>query len=190
MDRRENANAGYDARQDTAYDAALAAAVLDSVQSAGLDRMCFFFVADDPANPLGNWGMLDGTHRPKPVYEAFRFWHALVGAQLPLTVSPDQSQSDAVGRIGGVGAEGQTVTVLLYNFLPYDPAGRYSGHDQSVDVVVTGLRVSRFAWTRQVIDRVHLGGVVGHGGVSGPTARLHFTVPGESVSLLTLRPAV
>ncbi len=131
-----NIDAGYDPRADTVYDAAFAAAVLDSVQQAGLDRMAFFRVADDSPATLGNWGMLFSDLRPKPVYYAFDFWHELAGRLLPTSLSPDQSAADPVGRVGALASvegrsrgAGGTVHVLLYDYAPYDPTGGYGSSD-------------------------------------------------------------
>jgi xylan 1,4-beta-xylosidase len=192
-----NADAGYDARQDGPYDAALSAAVLDSVQSAGLDRMSFFFVADDASDPLGNWGLLTSTLAPKPVWWAFRFWHQLAGRQLALSISPSQAASDPVGRIGAVAsrqADGG-LTVLVYNFAPWDPTGSYGAtdptpYDHGVTVDLTGLSAhTSYSWNRSVVDGGHpQATVVSLGTVRGARPDVSFRVSGEGVTLLTFAP--
>jgi hypothetical protein len=192
-----NADAGYDARHDGPFDAALVAAVLDSVQGAGLDRMCFFFVADDKPGTLGNWGMLYSDLSPKPVYEAFRFWHEMAARSLPVTLSPDQSATDPDGRIGVVAATSPdgTVTVLVYNFVPYDPGGGYgtvdpTPYDHPVTVSLDGLRARHYTWARSLVDGAdHQGTMVSQGSMAGPANSLSFVLPGEGVTLIRLTPS-
>jgi len=183
-----NLDAGYDPRADTAYDAAFAAAVLDSVQSAGLDRMAFFRVADDQPGTLGNWGMLFADLSPKPVYSTFAFWHQLAGQQLGVALSPDQTATDPVGRVGAVAsaAAGGDVRVLLYNYAPYDPTGGYgttdpNPYDHPVTVTLEGLTPGAHSYTLEVLDGA------GTRTTSGVTAGTLSTVlSGESVALLTV----
>jgi hypothetical protein len=87
-----NLDAGYDPRMGQPYNAAFAAAVLETAQAAGVDRMAFFRVADSlRGNRYGDWGMLavgpGGRLEPTPVYWTFRFWHELAGDELPATVT-------------------------------------------------------------------------------------------------------
>lgn len=191
-----NADAGYDARQDGPFDAALVAAVLDSLQGVGLDRMNFFFVADDASDPPGNWGLLHPDLSPKPVYEAFRLWHEMATRQLPVVLWPDQSAFDAVGRIGAVAATSSdgTVTVLAYDFVPYDPTGAYgttdpTPYDHVVTVALHGLRHQRYTWARSVVDATHMGTTTSEAALLGPTAEVPLALAGEGVTLLTLTPS-
>jgi hypothetical protein len=208
-----NVDAGYDPRQDGPYDAAFAAAVLDSVQQAGLDGMAFFDVANSHPDPTGNWGMLyydpsaAPAYSPKPVYWAFDFWHQLggtpgaPGVQLPVSLWPDQSASDPVGRIGAVassvtpGAAGATVRVLLYDFVPYDPTGvdgtsDPTPYDHTVTVVVRGLGARRYAVCAQTVDGAH----PAPASCPDPAPTLAasdtvtLTMHGDGVTLLTLSP--
>lgn len=190
-----NADAGYDRRHDGPFDAALAASVLDSVQGAGLDRMCFFFVADDASDPLGNWGLLTSSLKPKPVYQAFRFWHAMAPNSVAVALSPDQSSSDPIGRVGALASAGAsgTVTILLYDFLPYDPTGAYgtsasSPFDHPVTLQVDGLSGRSYGWTESVVDGTHSGTATQHGAVKGPRTTLHLKLAAEGVALVTLSP--
>jgi hypothetical protein len=183
-----NLDAGYDPRADTVYDAAFAAAVLDSVQSAGLDRMAFFRVADDRPGTLGNWGMLFADLSPKPVYSTFAFWHQLAGLQLPVTLSPDQTAADAVGRVGAVAsaAVGGGVRVLLYDYAPYDPTGGYgttdpNPYDHPVTVTLEGLTPGAHSYTLEVLDGA---GTRTTSGVT--TGSVSTGLSGESVALLTV----
>jgi hypothetical protein len=196
-----NLDAGYDARHDGPYDAAMAAAVLDSVQGAALDRMSFFKVTDDPG-PTGNWGMLTVGLRPKPVYYAFDFWHRLAGRSLGVAITPDQSASDASGRVGAVasrpGAGNGSVRVLLYDYVPFDATGGNGTHDPTpydttARVTVRGLRPGRYGVRASVVDGVHqTPGVrtLGTRSAAGGDGSIAVTlpVPGDSVTLLELDP--
>lgn len=186
-----NLDAGYDPRADTAYDAAFAAAVLDSVQQAGLDRMAFFRVADDKPGTLGNWGMLFSDLSPKPVYSAFLFWHELAGSLLPVDLAPSQLLADPFGRVGAVASRSPdgTVRVLLYDYAPYDPTGVYGAgtstpYDHLVALEVAGLAGPRHYDAVVVSD-------AGQRSLSGTTdggGGLVLGMPGESIALVTLHP--
>lgn len=189
-----NVDAGADARMNGPYDAAFATAVLDAVQSAGLDRMTFFEVADaPPTTPPQEWGMLTDTGAPKPVYEAFLFWHRMARDVVGVSLSPPQNAADPIGRIGAVAARGPSgrVTVLVYDFLPYDPTGTDGaagagpgGH--RVEVRLTGLGGGRHRWVRALVDGAHpIGSVVGHGRVRGGEATVAFPLAADGVTLLT-----
>lgn len=187
-----NLDAGYDPRADTVYDAAFAAAVLDSVQQAGLDRMAFFRVADDGPGTLGNWGMLFSDLAPKPVYATFLFWHELAGSLLPAGLSPSQVAADPIGRIGAVASRAPdgTVRVLVYDYAPYDPTGAYgagssTAYDHSVALHVAGLTGGRHRYSAVIVSGA------GQRSLSGPTGAGHTLVlamTGESVALVTVSP--
>lgn len=187
-----NLDAGYDPRSDYSYDAAFVAAVLDACQGAGLDRMDFFRVADDAPGTLGNWGMLFSNLRPKPVYWAFLFWHAIAGRLLPVALSPDQEFADPQGRIGAVASRSNpnSVSVLLYDYAPYDPTGGYgksdpNSFDHAVEVAVDGLGDGRWSYSLRMIDATVAGSVVAGGRLAGD-GKLKIDLPGESVALLQL----
>ncbi|HAM00634.1 MAG TPA: hypothetical protein DCQ30_00160 [Acidimicrobiaceae bacterium] len=183
-----NLDAGYDVRSDTAYDAAFAAAVLDSVQAAGLNRMAFFRVADDQPGTLGNWGMLFANDTPKPVYSTFLFWHEMAGRLLPASLSPDQTGADPLGRVGAVAslASDGTIRVLLYDYAPYDPTGAYgttdpNPYDHPVTVTLGGLTPGVHSYSLAVVDGT------GTKTTSGTTTGTVSTgLSGESVALLTV----
>lgn len=174
-----NLDAGYDPRADQPYDAAFAAAVLESVQSAGLDRMAFFRVADDEPGTLGNWGMLFSDLRPKPVYWTFAFWHSMAGTRLDSTISPGGGD---VGAIASAGANGG-LNVLVYNYVPYG-----SGQPESVTVRIPGLR-GTWSYGVRMIDARHPGDETASGSVAGPAGDLSLNMPAESVALVQLTPA-
>jgi hypothetical protein len=175
-----NLDAGYDPRADQPYDAAFAAAVLDSVQSAGLDRMAFFRVADDAPHTLGNWGMLFSDLTPKPVYHSFAFWHALTGTQLATTVNPVGGDVGAVASIG----TGSTITVLAYNYAPYGP-----GATETVRVTFPGIGQGAWTYTVRMIDESDQGGQIGSGTFDASGGAVTVAMRAESVALITLRPS-
>jgi glycosyl hydrolase family 39 (putative alpha-L-iduronidase) len=188
-----NADAGYDARQDGPFDGALVAAVLDNVTAAGLDRMAFFRVADDTEPTLGNWGMLFADGTPKPAYQVFSLWHGLGGGRLPVQLLPDQTLADPNGRIGAVAtASRQSVSVLVYNFVPYDPTGGYgtgasTPYDHIVSLVVRGLAPGRWTWTRESVDGARTPATAAHLIVApSGAATLTFTLEGEGVTAIHL----
>ena len=192
-----NLDAGYDARHDGPYDAALTAAVLDSLQQAGLDRSCFFRVADDARGTLGNWGLLFSDFRAKPAYQAFRFWHEAAGASLPVTLPPGEEGADPGGRVGAVASSrGGATSVLVYNVVPYDPTGNDGAvdptpYDHAVALSLSGLAPGRYTLTRQLVDGSHGGEVVERRSSRvGRDGRLTvpFTLAGDGVSLLRLEP--
>jgi len=165
--------------------------VLDSVQSAGLDRMDFFRVADDSPGTLGNWGMLFSDLQPKPVYYTFLFWHELTGRLLGVSLSPDQTAADPLGRIGAVASESQgAVRVLLYDYAPYDPTGGYgttdpNPYDHQVTVDLQGLGAGAHRYSLQLLDGGSpYGAPVATSGTT--TGSVTVDMYGESVSLLTV----
>ena len=195
-----NLDAGYDPRHDGSYDAALAAAVLDSLQQSGLDRSCFFRVADDAPGTLGNWGLLfsgASNFAPKPVYSAFRFWHQAAGDSLPVALPPGEDAADPVGRVGAVASADRgrrALSVLVYNFVPFDPTGQDGAspptpYDHSVVVSVSGLAPGRYSLERQLVDGSHGGETVEHAAVdAGADGRLSvpFTLAGDGVTLIRM----
>lgn len=194
-----NLDGEYDARQNGPFDAAFAAAALTEAQSAGVDRMCLWDTADNSNDPLGNWGMLNADLSPKPVYYSFLFWHDLSGDTVPLSFYPEISLGSPFGSVGGIGSVSETgsVNVMVYNFQPYDLTNEYGTTDPTptdhyVVLDVTGLKPGvTYAWTRQAVDATHSGTMAATGTVSGSSgdAQVSFTLPGDSVSLVTFTPA-
>lgn len=178
-----NLDAGYDPRSDQPYDAAFAAAVLTAVQSAGLDRMAFFRVADDRPGTLGNWGMLFSNFAPKPVYWTFAFWHTLAGTRLSATTAPAGGDVGAVASAGAGAGTGGAFNVLVYNYAP-------NGGSQAAPVTVR-FRGLAGAWTYTVrmVESSNDGGQFSSGSVTGPSAAVSLQMPVESVALLQLTPA-
>ncbi|MHB8329646.1 MAG: hypothetical protein ACYDD6_08495, partial [Acidimicrobiales bacterium] len=159
--------------------------------------MTFFDVADSSTDPRANWGLLDSADAPKPVYEAFAYWHALSPRQVPVRLYPPQSLADGIGRIGAVASTGGphgAITVLVYDFVPFDPTGGYgmsppTPYDHEVDLRLTGLTDPQYRWTRALVDGENAGGMVGSGQGQGPVIDIRFTLAGEGVTLLTLTPS-
>ena len=175
-----NLDAGYDPRADQPYDAAFAAAVLAAVQTAGLDRMAFFRVADDRPGTLGNWGMLFADFRPKPVYWTFSYWHALAGNRLPADTAPPGGDVGAAASSTTSGG----VSVLVYNYAPYG-----GGQDAPVTVKFPGLAGGSFTYTVRMVDSSSDGGQVTSGKVTEPGSAIVLQIPAQSVALLQLTPA-
>jgi hypothetical protein len=189
-------DSGNDTRLSGPYGAALAAASLDNAQQGGVGRMSFYDAADDPANPTySNFGLLTSNFTPKPAYYAFDMWHRLAGSLLPVTLSPDQSDtagSPQIGSVASVAADG-TVNVMVYNFDPYDPQGAYgttdpTQFDDQVSLDISGLGSGSYIESRSLIDGQNENASVGSSTVTGPSTSLTFTLAGEGVTLITLTP--
>ena len=188
-----NVNAGEDPAMSGSYGAAFVAAVLDSAQSAGIDRATFYEAADDSA--LDNFGVLTQTLAPKFDYQAFAMWHSMAGAELGTAIAPNQTSANPQGRIGAVASiSGGAISVLVYNFDPTGPAGSAgqpvpASLSHTVILRVTGLPAGQhYSVNRTLVDPSDnpsspqsLGTVVAGG-------TLQFTQTGQSVSLLTLVP--
>jgi hypothetical protein len=190
-----NVDAGFDPRQDGTYGAAFVAAVLDSVQAAGLDRMSFYEATDDPGSRYGDFGILTAGLSPKPDYFSFRFWHQLAGRSLAVSLAPDQSGQDPVGRVGAVASRGQDgrVSVLVYNFAPQGPSGvpgTAMGPALTHHVVVRleGLRPGRHDVSRYLVDTSHRGDRVLATDLAGRRLEVGFDLEGQGVSLLSVSP--
>jgi hypothetical protein len=193
-----NIDGYYDARQDGPFDGAYVAAVLESAQQSGLDGMSFFFDANSPTNPDANWGLLNRDFKPKPAYESFLYWHTLAPDQVSVSIAESEgaaANSDANGRVGAVAStsHAHTVTVLLYNFKPYDLSGDYgtsdpTPYDRVVVLNLKGLQDVAYAWSRDLVDGTHKGGRVARGNVEGTSARLVFDLAGQAVTMITLSP--
>ena len=192
-----NLDAGYDPRADQPYDAAFAAAVLDSVQSAGLDRMAFFRVADDKPGKLGNWGMLQSDFTTKPVYWTFAFWHALAGTRLAaavtsgvtgppganaVTAAETLTAAGPSGTVGAVASSGTTggFVALVYNYAPYGPGSGYA-----VELRFEQLGQGNWAYTVRMVDDRNPGTEISAGQVSRSGA-VSLHMPAESVALVQL----
>ena len=92
------------------------------------------------------------------VYYTFLFWHELAGRLLGVSLSPDQTAADPLGRIGTVASESEgAVRVLLYDYAPYDPTGGYgttdpNPYDHEVTVDLQGLGAGTHRYSLQLLD--------------------------------------
>jgi hypothetical protein len=187
-------DSGNDARLSGPYGAAFVAASLDNAQQGGIGRMSFYDAADD-GTTYGNFGLLTSNFTPKPAYYAFDMWHELAGSLLPVTLTPDQSDTAGVPQIGAVAsvAPGGAVNVMVYNFDPYDPSGAYgtadpTPFDDQVSVDLSGLTAGSYSVSRSLVDDQNENDVVDTSTATGPSASLSFTLAGEGVTLITLTP--
>lgn len=183
-------DSGSDIRSSEPYGAAFVAASLDGAQQGGVDRMSYYDVADGTSD---DFGLLTNSLTPKPAYYAFDMWHALAGSLLPVTLTPDQSGSDSVGRIGAVASvtPNGTVNVMVYNWVPYDPTGGYGDsdptpYDHPVSINLSGLNGGTYDVTRTLVDADDLDSTVDTSTLSGDSGAVSFTLAGEGVTLLTL----
>ena len=190
-----NLDPAFDPRQSSPYEAAFAAAALDSAQSAGLDRMNFYRVADSASNQLDNSGLLAANNQAKPVYDALAFWHGLAGRQAAVSVVPVARGTGVGGRVGAVAALGSdgTLRVLVYNFVSHDPTGDYGrinpdqfGH--SISLSLAGLKSGPYSYSRAQIDTTNRGNVVSNGTLNPASDSLKFNLGSETVALVTLSP--
>ena len=185
-----NVDAGYDPRQANSYAAAFAVSVLEKAQDSKIANMVFFDVNDSPNDPRANWGLLDSNLNPKPVYNAFMFWHEMATTQVASTVSNDSDGN--VGVIASKSANGK-ITVLCYNFKGYDLMGNYgtsdpTPYDHQINLDISGLGSGSYSFTRVGIDASHNGTQLGQGSMSASNNVIAFNLPGQSVDFVTLTP--
>lgn len=200
-----NANAGFDERMNTSFDAAFAAEVLSSVKDDQNLRMCFFNEVDTPNDPDGNWGMVHyPTDTPKPVYYAFYFWHLLSGNMVSVNVT----NSNPVFKLNYLNENSYTVNsnfdavasfinntykLELINFEPYDPSGSYGSQSNLYNENVTikfenlakkvySVSLAKITYNQIQIPFKTIGVLNGHNGV------VSMKLPSESVYLITLTP--
>lgn len=105
-----------------------AASVVRAMIPGGVNKPCFFLAKDSGTELRGNWGMLTGDNKPKPVANVCRMFNMMAPRKLAFLGSDDEitglaSKDPASGRI----------TVLILNF-----AERY-GVRRDVDVTVSNL---------------------------------------------------
>jgi|GEM_PF-5015187 len=198
-----NANAGFDERMNTSYDAAFSAAVLSSVSAQNNLRMCFYNEVDTPNDPDGNWGMVSyPAEKPKPVYWSFYFWHLMQGKMLKVYIK-DQSPSYnlTTPNSGSIKVNSQVAVtatksgknyfVELTNFEPYDPTGNYGAnkalYSQFVTINLKDLPNSSYGIYEQ---KVTYSTVVPKfkylGSLNSTSAKIKVDLPSESVYLLKL----
>ena len=184
-----NLDAGHDARQDTAYEGAFDVAMLEAAWHAGVDRTCFFRVADGSTQDLkGNWGLLTESLRPKAAWWAFSWWHALSGSSRPVGVrnaSPSTSSPSSLSGVAAVDRSG-TIRVLLDDYVPYDPTGRYGtgAPTHPRRVAFDPLPTGPWEYSVRSVDSAHLGAVTARGALAGGRAGSSVVVRQSDDSLL------
>ena len=190
-------DSGNDVRESGPFGAAFIAAALDQAQSAGIDRMSYYDVAD-PSSPsiYNNFGILFGDLTPKPAYYAFAMWNELDGSLLPVTLSPTQAAGPGVAQIGAVASvtPSGTVHVMVYNFDPYDPTNNYGTSDPTpyddpgVTLDLSGLGAGSYSVSQTLVDGDQDDAVVGTSTASGPSTSIALDLPEEAVTMFTLTP--
>lgn len=190
-----NVGPEYDARQSGPYDGAFVSAVLDAAQGAGVNRMCYFFVADS-SDPYGNWGVLNDRYQPLPSYYAFDYWHLLAGDRLATSIAgggnPFGPGSGGVGAVASTTPDG-TIHVLVYDFMPFDPSGDYGTHlptptGAEVHLEVSGLTSATYGVRGLSMQSIDDAALLSSPGSSGSSMSATVTLPTEGVALLTLHP--
>jgi hypothetical protein len=210
-----NVNAAYDARMDTAYDAAFMVASLHGMQDAALDRAARFNTWDStPANPQGspngNWGLFTNDGQVRPALYGFAFWRQMAPTRVAVEPLDAASQSrDASTRtryaqnlIASVDTASGEATVLLYNFVPYSPLDAqppYCGGGVALDATLQlrGLAAGTYALLEQQIDcttpiqpvaAASLPSTQGMVTVTSQGVDLSLRVPADGAVLLQLTP--
>lgn len=190
-----NVSSGPNPAMSGSEGAAFVAAVLESAQSAGIDRATFYEAADD--SPFDTFGVLTQSLAPKFDYQVFAMWHSMAGAELSTAIVPQQTSVGLQGQVGAVASTSDgAVDVLVYDFDPTGPAGSAgqsvpTSLSHRVTVTVTRIPLGqRYGVGRIVVDpganpsTPQSLGTVGAGG----EAQVSFTQTGQSVSLLTFTP--
>ena len=204
-----NLDAGGDPRMSEPYEAGFVAAVLQTAQSAGIDRMCFYNVLDpEGATPYDSFGMVaqasSGSVSPRPAYWAFYFWHDLAGSQ----VAADVAGNLAPGRVRATasvptGAEvpagrwrgrAREVSVLVSNYAGFDPSGVNGTsdpnlYDHVVALTLSGLAPGVYRLELSTVDAAYGGDepVVASEALRVPAsgrAQLDLSAPGYSAVLV------
>lgn len=192
-----NLDAEYDPRQSGPYGAAFVAAVLDAVQGAGLNRMCYYNVADGSPHSLYNFGVLNSSGDPRPAYTTFMDWERLAGSVLPSKVT-GPGAGDPFGTSGGVGAIASrsstgAIHVLVYDFVPFVQSGDYgtalpTPTAASVSLVVHGIEASRYRSSTTFFGAATATTAAARSHTSGATARLAMVLPEEGLAFVSLVP--
>jgi len=128
--------------------------MLCTMAELGVDYAPFFEIKDGSGEKRywGRWGLFTADHHPKASYYAFLGFANMAGSRLSFSVSRklpgDEVVAKAKAPIGGmaVGA-GKRFDVVLYN--------TSKKQDETVDLVVSGLRKSAVAARVFLIDESH-----------------------------------
>jgi hypothetical protein len=208
-----NVNAFFDARADTAYDAAFMVAALHGMQDAGLDRSDRYNTWDSsPASPQGggNWGLFTYDGQVRPGFFGFAQWHQLAATRVAVELLDAASVGRAAASrtrysqnlLASIDTDPLRATILLYNFIPYsvaDAAPPYCGGGLPMEarLELDGLAVGTYQVAVQQVDcgtpiqplaTADLATSVTTR-VLGENAGLDLTVPADGVVLVTLTAA-
>ncbi len=191
-----NVDALYDPRMSTDYDASYALSAMQSSQDNGVSRMVYYDMSDGANSPPpnGNFGLIDGTGNPKPVYYAFQYWHDMAGSILSSQVNQG-GDPFTTGGVGVISTENPTgvVHVALYDFVPYDPSGEYglntpTKSNVDVSVSIANLPYANYNITFERIgpDPTDVADPVGS--YSSGVANFAVGLPEEGVVMAVLTP--
>jgi hypothetical protein len=210
-----NVNPNYDARMDTAYDAAFMIASLHAMQDVALDRAARFNTWDStPASPMGfngNWGLFTHDGDVRPGLYAFAMWRQMAPTRVAVELQDAAAQiRDASTRtryalnlIASADNGSGEATILLYNFVPYsrrDAQPPYCGGDGApleATLQLHGLADGTYALRQQQVDcttpiqpvaAASLQTVQTTAVVTGHRADLSIRAPADSIVLLSATP--
>ena len=209
-----NANAFFDYRADTAYDAAFMVAAMHGMQDAGLDRSSRYNTWDSsratPDGFNGNWGLFTHDGDVRPALFGFALWHQLAPTRVAVEPLDAASQTRATASrtrytqnlLASFDPNTGAATMLLYNFVPYstaDAAPPYCGGGVPMDatLAIGGLAAGSYQMAVQQIDcstpiqpvaSAALATTVTTRSIADGTS-LELPVPAAGVVLVTLTPA-
>jgi hypothetical protein len=207
-----NVNAFFDWRMDTAYGATFLVAALHAMQDAGLDRAARFNTWDTTqATPVGfngNCGFFTHDGAVRPALFAFALWRRMASNRgavelldsAALVRDASRKTRYAQNLIAAVDPGSDRATVLLYNFIPYNPldaVAPYCGNGPPLDAALelTGLTDGEYQLVQQQLDctlpiqpadHAALPNVVSNLTVASQRATLTVTAPPDGTILLAL----
>ncbi|MBI3784621.1 MAG: hypothetical protein HY270_14600 [Deltaproteobacteria bacterium] len=209
-----NVNAFYDGRMDTAYAAACSTAALHAMQDSRLDRAARFFTWDTaPAGngAGGNWGWFTNDGQVRPAFFSAKLWHEMAATRVAVELlDSDSQQRDQTSQtrygqnlVAAIDSSTQRATILLYNFVAYDPAVAappYCDGSRAVSATLDldglGNGAYRVVQQRvdcttaiQPIDSAAIATSASSLTVANHSAQLDIQAPPDSIILVTLVPA-
>ena len=115
------------------------------------------------------------------------------GEQYAIANNFSNGQVGVLGSTDSKKSQPSKVSILLYNFKPYDLSGNYgttdpTPYDRRIDLTVSGLKDSQYKIVRRLQDGNHLGTIVSSSTVQVKNGKLdlNFTLAGEGVELVEL----
>ncbi len=120
--------------------------VIRSAIPAGITGICFFFAKDGNVDFQGNWGLLRGDNKPKPVYHVYKLFREMSPQRLEL-----RGEDEEITGIASLDEREKRLTILLVHF-----AERY-GIRREVKLVVEDLPpwLKGGRWRRYLVDATH-----------------------------------